>query len=127
MSRTLVVIHRDHIKPPLRRLGGLLCRDRSQVIANNDLQVAPLLAIHCSFRRFNGASRTRLHLDEAQYVFIPSDQINLTMMPRRTVVPRDHHVSTLAEIKVGGLLATTAGAEVGRSRLSVRRFRGYPI
>ena len=80
MGHTLVVVHGNHVKTPLRRLRKMLLRERTKIVAEHGFNVAALLAVNCSLGRFDGASGAGFHLDEAQNVFVPPNQVNFAVM-----------------------------------------------
>jgi hypothetical protein len=74
-----------------------------------------LFAINCGFRRLYISCRARLNLDEAQHILIPADQINFTMKPCRTVIPRNHHITFAAKVEIGVFFSAPASAEMCRA------------
>ncbi len=105
----------------------MLLRVRTKILATDGFDVASLLAIYRCSSRFDVVRGTGFDLAEAEHIFVPADEIDFAVMPRRAVVSRNHDVSTPAQIEISIFLSATTGAEVGWSSLSVCRFRGYPI
>ena len=77
-----------------------------QVVTHHSPERPAFLPINRRFGRFDLMTRSRLHFYEAENIMVPSDQVNLTVMPRRAVVPRHHDVTLLSQIEIGVFLAT---------------------
>jgi len=101
-------------------------RKRSQVIPNDDAKVVSLLAIHSRGSGFHVTRSSRLHFNKAEDIVVPANQINFTMMPRRTVIACDHAVSAMAQVEISVFLTAFSGAEMGRS-LRINLLRRDPI
>lgn len=110
----LLVIDGDHVKPPCRSLGKLSVRKRTQVVANHYAQVVALLPINGGFGWFDVMRGAGLDLDETKNIFVPSDEIDFSMMPRRAVVTGDYHVTLAAKIEVRIFLPPAADKQVRR-------------
>jgi len=105
----------------------MLFRERVEIVAADGFDVASLLAIYRCGSGFDVVGSAGFDLDEAKHIFVPSNEINFAVMPRGTVVSRNHHVAASAQIEISVFFSMAAGAQVGGSSLSVRLFRGYPI
>src|ERR1700746_3039949 len=116
MQHPPFVIDRDHVKTPLRRLRKLALRKQSKIVANYNADRPALLAIHRRLCRLNIVCGAGLDFDETKHVFVPPDEINLSMMPCRTKIPRHHHLTTPPQVEISIFLTATAGA-VMRGRL----------
>src|SRR5438093_141918 len=110
MGHTLVVVHGNHVKTPLRRLRKMLLRERTKIVATDAFDVAPFLAIHRCGSGLHVTRCTGFDLDEAKHIFVPSDKIDFSVMPRGTVISRNHHVPAAAKIEISFFLSTTTGA-----------------
>ena len=105
-------------------------RERVQVVTNHYPKIPALLAIN---GRMSGLHVTRgasLDFDEAENVFAPvfrpSNQIDLAAMPCSAKISRHHHVTFLAQIKVGVFFAAAPCPQMS-GKLFLRRFRNQPV
>ena len=112
MAQPTFVIDRHHIEPPLRRLEKLPLRKQAKIVANHSADRPPLFPIHRRLSGFHIARGAGLDLDEAQYIFVPPDQVDLSVMPRRSKITRHHDVSSAAQIEISIFLAAAAGTLV---------------
>ena len=69
------VVYAYYVEPPLARGFQL-----PQVLSYDDDDLAAFVTVDRRFRRLHSERRSGLDLDEAKYVFIPSDQIDLAPM-----------------------------------------------
>lgn len=92
----------------------------AQIIGNHFAKIAAFLAIDGRLGGLYVARGACFDFDEAQHVFVPADQVDLSVVTWRTEVARDHDVSALAKIKVGVFFATAAGAEMCGSGFLIR-------
>src|SRR5258705_13963634 len=122
MQHPPFVIHREHIKAPLRRLGKLALRKQSKIVANYNADRAALLAIHRCLCRLNIVCGAGFDFDKAKHILVPSDQVNLSMMPGSAKIPSHHDVSAPPQIEKSIFLTATAGALVGGG---LRIFAGH--
>src|SRR5438034_9885882 len=90
----------------------MLLRERTKIVATDGFDVSPLLAIHRCGSGLHVARCTGCGLDEAKHIFVPSNKIDFSVMPRGAVISRNHYISTPAEIEVGIFFASAAGSEV---------------
>jgi hypothetical protein len=93
----------------------MLLRKGVEIVADDCLEVAALLTINGCLGGLHVARGAGFHFDETEHVFVPSNEIDLTVVPGGTEVASDHHVPTAAKVEVGFFLSTTTGTEVGRS------------
>jgi hypothetical protein len=70
------------------------------------------MAVNGGFAGLYVTGGARLHLDEAENVVFPADQVDFSMAARRAEVARDHGVTQPPQMKVGGLFAAASGAVV---------------
>ena len=84
----------------------------AQEVAGDLAQVVLLFAVDGGFGGLDGARGTGFHLDEAENVFVPADQIEFAAMIGRSVVAGDDNVAEAAEVEVGFFFAAAAGSEV---------------
>src|SRR5437879_5265642 len=86
MGHTLVVVHGNHVKTPLRGLRKMLLRERTKIVAIDGFDVSPLLAIHRCGSGLHVTRGTGFDLDEAKHILVPSNEIDFSVMPRGTVI-----------------------------------------
>jgi hypothetical protein len=53
-----------------------------------------------------------LDLDEAEHVFVPTNQVNFSAAAWGAEIARNHYVAETAEVEICVLLAATAGVEM---------------
>ncbi len=68
----------------------MLFRERTKIVATDSFDVATLLAIYGCGSGLHVTRCTGLDLDEAEHVFVPSNKIDFSVMPRGTVISRNH-------------------------------------
>ena len=68
-----------------------------------------------------------LYFDKRQHILIPSNKIDFSSPPGRTVIPGNHHVTPPAKIKVGSLFPEPADTLTGRKRVPWTLIRMYSI
>jgi len=81
-----------------------------QTIADHSAQRPSLVSVHRSLSGLHVTRRPGLDFDEAEHVFVPADEINFAVMPRRPKIARHHHVPVTAQIEVGVFFSAAAGA-----------------
>ena len=116
------IIYRDHVEAPLARKCHV-----PQVITGYGGQGTLLFPVHGRFGRFDVVGGAGLDLNEAQHIFIPTNQVNLSPGMRRTKVSRHHHVSAATQVEIGVVLATSAGTLVLRPMVGRKHMLGEPV
>jgi hypothetical protein len=104
------IVYADNIESPLARWWKPL-----QVIARHFRYFPPLVPVYGRLRRFHVARGARLHLDEADHIMIPGNEVNLSVAARRAEVARHDRVAELPQIEVSIFFATRSGAKMGRA------------
>ena len=99
------IIYRHHVEAPLARKCQV-----PKVIAGHVREGALLVPVHGSFGGFDIVRGAGLDFDEAQHIFIPTDQVNLSPGMRRTEVSREHHVTAATQVKISVVFAPFSDA-----------------
>ena len=81
----------------------------AKIVARYCHQFPPLGAIDRCFRGLDIVRGPRLHLDKAQNVSIPTDQIDFPSPPRAAVVACHHHIPDLTQVEISIFFPMTAG------------------
>jgi len=84
-----------------------------QIIADNEANSTTLLAVHSGSRRLYVTRGAGFDFDKAKHVFVPADQINFAVMPRRPEISCNHDITAPSQIEVGFFFAATPGALMG--------------
>src|SRR5512143_1671356 len=72
-----VIVYGDYVESPLARTWHV-----AQKLARHQGQIPLFLAIYGGFCRFHVAAGTGFHLDKAEHVFVPTNQVQLTTVMR---------------------------------------------
>jgi hypothetical protein len=99
----------------------------AKVFAANGQKVSLLFAIHGVFLGLNVPSGASFDFDEAKYVLVPGDQIDFTATIGRSKIARDHYISNLSEIEVGGFFTAPTGSQMIWNDLRRQSFCGDPV
>src|SRR6266498_4180672 len=105
-----LVVHREYIKAPGRRLRKLHTGQDLQVISNDLAKRAALLTINSGFGGLHVVGSPRLNLDEAEYFFVPTDEVDFPMVPRRAEIPRNHDIPAPSQIEISFFFAALSGS-----------------
>src|SRR5580692_2878046 len=116
------IVYADHIESPLARKWKA-----PQILAHHRGDLAALVTVDCRFAGFYITSGPRLHLDKAENIVFPSDEVDFSPAARRTKISRHHCVAQPAEIKVSRFLAAPASAQVGRAVFCRQSMLRQPI
>ena len=75
----------------------MLLRERTKIVATDGFDVAPFLAIHRCGSGLDVTGGTSFDLDEAKHIFVPSNEIDFSVMPRGREISCNHHVPAAAK------------------------------
>src|SRR5580700_1986181 len=106
----MVIVYADHVESPLARKWKA-----PQILAYHCGDLAALMTVDCSFAGFYVTRGPRLHLDKAENIVFPSDEVDFSPAARRTKISRHHRVTQPAKMKVRRFLAVPASPQVGRA------------
>ena len=99
----------------------------TEVLLGDGREPALLVAIHCCLSRLHVPRCASLDLDKTQHAVIPTYQVDLASPPRRTKIPRYHHVTKPPKIEVSILFATPPGFLVRGNTFRTKRPLRHPI
>jgi hypothetical protein len=80
----------------------------AQVFACHSGEFVALCPIYRRFRRFDFSGGSSLYLDEAKYILVPTDQVDLSATTARAEVSRHYDVPQAAKKEVNLLLSPAA-------------------
>jgi hypothetical protein len=121
-SFRMLVVYADHIETPLARRW-----EAPQVFSDHSCYLLPLMPVHGGFSGLHIARASRLNLDKAKDVFLPTDQINFSPAARRPEVSRYHGVAELPEMEVSRLFAAPTGEVMGSNLLRRQGVLRQPV
>jgi hypothetical protein len=76
------------------------------------------VTVHRRFRGFDLARAAAFHLDEAQNIAIPSNEINFASAEWRAKVAGNDHIAELSQVEVGIFFPPPANLLMSRSHIS---------
>ena len=100
---TNAIVYADDIEPPLA--GGW---KTPEIVSSYLCHLPPLMPIHSRLSGLDIVRRARFNFHKTKNIFVPTYQIDLSSTARSAVVPRDQHITDLAEVEVGVLLSAHA-------------------
>jgi len=118
----MLVVYADHIEAPLARRWK-----PAQIIPRDCGDLPALVPVHRGFSRLHVACAARLHFNEAQNIFFPSDQIDLSAAAGRSEISRDHGISHVSQVEVGGFFAFASHTLVGGSVIGRQSMSCQPV
>src|SRR5579871_1909925 len=104
---TTTIVYADHVEPPLRRW------HTPQVIACDLRDFPPFVPIDRSFCRFHIARCSGLNFDKAKHILVPPDQIDLSTIFRRSIIPGYNRVAEFSQIEERLPFSTHSYAKMG--------------
>jgi len=90
-------------------------------------QFPAFVPIDRSFCALYIARGPSLNFDETKHIFLPSDQIDLATILRRTIVPTYDCVADLPQIEKGILLSARAHTKMRRQSDGSKRLQCTPV
>lgn len=116
------IIYAQDIETPLARRWQM-----PQVLTCDGDKFVALSPVHRRLRWLNVSCCTSLDLNEAQHIFIPSDQVDLTFTARGAEVAGHHHVAVLSQVEVSVFFAPSPGLLMSRTGVWGKGLVRYPI
>ena len=99
---TTVIVYADHIEPPLRR------RHTPQVIACHLRNLPSFMSIDGSCCGLHISRGPSLNFDKTKHIFVPSDQIDLSTIFRRSIIPGHDGVASFSQVEIDVLFSAHA-------------------